>query len=158
MLITELIFIALLALGGIMGFRKGLIAQVSMFLALLLGIWGAIHFSEFTGQYLTTWFNLQGDNAFLASFVVTFALVVLLVYFVGKFAARLLKVMLLGWVDKLAGLLFGVLKMALLISVVLVILFRTGVSERNNVRQFFTAIWRNLPLPFIPVYVTSVMR
>ena len=80
MLITELIFIALLALGGIMGFRKGLIAQVSMFLALLLGIWGAIHFSKFTGQYLTTWFNLQGDNAFLASFIVTFALVVLLVY------------------------------------------------------------------------------
>ena len=141
MLITELIFIALLALGGIMGFRKGLIAQVSMFLALLLGIWGAIHFSEFTGQYLTTWFNLQGDNAFLASFIVTFALVVLLVYFVGKFAARLLKVMLLGWVDKLAGLLFGVLKMALLISVVLVILFRTGVSEKLFSEEQRTAIF-----------------
>lgn len=156
MLITELIFIALLALGGIMGFRKGLIAQVSMFLALLLGIWGAIHFSEFTGQHLTTWFNLQGDNAFLASFVVTFALVVLLVYFVGKFAARLLKVMLLGWVDKLAGLLFGVLKMALLISVVLVILFRTGVSEKLFSEEQRTAIfYRNLE-KFAPAIYPSL--
>ncbi len=156
MFITELIFIGLLALGGIMGFRKGLIAQVSMFLALLLGIWAAIHFSEFTGRYLTAWFNLQGDNAFLASFVVTFAAVVLLVYFVGKFASRLLKVMFLGWVDKLAGLLLGILKMALLLSVVLVILHRTGVSEKLFSEEQRSAIfYRNLE-KFAPTIYPSL--
>lgn len=156
MFITELIFIGLLALGGIMGFRKGLIAQVSMFLALLLGIWAAIHFSEFTGRYLSAWFNLQGDNAFLASFVVTFAAVVLLVYFVGKFASRLLKVMFLGWVDKLAGLLLGILKMALLLSVVLVILHRTGVSEKLFSEEQRSAIfYRNLE-KFAPTIYPSL--
>jgi colicin V production protein len=156
MFISELIFIGLLALGGIMGFRKGLIAQVSMFLALLLGIWAAIHFSEFTGRYLSAWFNLQGDNAFLASFVVTFAAVVLLVYFVGKFASRLLKVMFLGWVDKLAGLLLGILKMALLLSVVLVILHRTGVSEKLFSEEQRSAIfYRNLE-KFAPTIYPSL--
>ena len=156
MLITEIIFIGLLGLGGIMGFRKGLIAQVSMFVALLLGIWAAIHLSQFTGRYLTVWFNLQGDNAFLASFIVTFALVVLLVYFVGKLAARMLKVVLLGWVDKLAGLLFGILKMALLISVVLVLLLRSGVSERIFSEEQRTAIfYRNLE-KFAPAIYPSL--
>jgi len=156
MFISELIFIGLLALGGIMGFRKGLIAQVSMFLALLLGIWAAIHFSEFTGRYLSAWFNLQGDNAFLASFVVTFAAVVLLVYFVGKSASRLLKVMFLGWVDKLAGLLLGILKMALLLSVVLVILHRTGVSEKLFSEEQRSAIfYRNLE-KFAPTIYPSL--
>ncbi len=156
MFISELIFIGLLALGGIMGFRKGLIAQVSMFLALLLGIWAAIHFSEFTGRYLSAWFNLHGDNAFLASFVVTFAAVVLLVYFVGKFASRLLKVMFLGWVDKLAGLLLGILKMALLLSVVLVIFHRTGVSEKLFSEEQRSAIfYRNLE-KFAPTIYPSL--
>jgi len=155
---TEWILIALLALAGVRGFQKGFIAQITMFVGLLLGIWIAIHFSNFTGNYLTRWFHLEGDNAYIASFVVTFAGVVLMVYFLGKVATRLLRVVLLGWVNKLAGLLFSILKTALLLSVLLNILARTHLNEKLfTTEQRQKIFYRNIE-KFAPTIYPSLQK
>ena len=46
----DLLLIIILGLAGIMGFRKGLIAQVIMVVALLLGLWAVIHLSDWTAR------------------------------------------------------------------------------------------------------------
>ncbi len=111
----------LLVLAAINGFRKGLVAEVASIAALILGIWGAIEFSYVTSDFLVENFELQTDHLNLISFVITFVVIVVLVHIVGNVVSKLLDAVMLGFVNKLAGLVFGVLKAALILSVVLVI-------------------------------------
>lgn len=130
---VDILFLALFAIAAIMGFRKGFIAQVVMFVALLVGIWACLKFSNFTAEYLAEHFEFArtSDRATtLWAFGVTFSLTVLLVYLLGAFASRTLKALLLGWVNRMLGLIFGVLKLALILSVLISALSYGHVLER----------------------------
>ncbi len=104
------------------GFRKGLVIELTSLVALLLGIYMAIHFSDITATYLSEWFNIQGKYISIVSFSLTFIGVVILVYFVGKLIEKFVDILLLGLVNKALGMLFGLLKMALVLSTFIYIL------------------------------------
>lgn len=111
----------LLIFAAISGFRKGLIAEVASLAALILGIWGAIKFSYITSEFLIENFNLQTEYLNLISFAVTFVVIVILVHIVGSAVTKMIDVVMLGFVNKLAGLVFGVIKSALILSIILVV-------------------------------------
>ena len=58
----------------------------------------------------------------VVSFIITFIVVVFLVYAVGKLLEKLINLVALGFLNKIAGAVFGLLKGAVLISVVLMII------------------------------------
>lgn len=117
----DLVLGILLILGAISGFSKGLIAEVASIAALILGIWGAIEFSYVTSDFLTENFQLKTDYLNIISFVVTFVVIVILVHIVGSTVNKMIDTIMLGWINKLAGLVFGLLKSALILSILLVI-------------------------------------
>lgn len=117
----DLVLGILLILGAISGFSKGLIAEVASLAALILGIWGAIEFSYITSDFLVENFQLTTDYLNIISFVVTFIVIVILVHIVGSTVNKLIDTVMLGWINKLAGLVFGLLKSALILSILLVI-------------------------------------
>lgn len=117
----DIILGILLVLAAISGFSKGLIAEVASLAALILGIWGAIQFSYVTSDFLVEYFNLSTDYLNLISFVVTFVVIVILVHIVGNVVNKMVETVMLGFVNKLAGLVFGVLKSALILSIILVL-------------------------------------
>lgn len=117
--IVDIILIGLLVVGGVRGFKKGLIDQVVSIAALLLGIWVAIRFSDFTANLLITKFNFTSEYISVISFVITFAAAVVGVHFVGKLAEKLIDMVALGFVNRLAGFAVGVLLWGFILSVVL---------------------------------------
>lgn len=117
----DLVLGILLILGAISGFSKGLIAEVASLAALILGIWGAIEFSYITSDFLVENFQLKTDYLNIISFIVTFIVIVILVHIVGSTVNKMVDTVMLGWINKLAGLIFGVLKTALILSILLVI-------------------------------------
>lgn len=117
----DIILGILLILAGISGFRKGLIAEVASLAALILGIWGAIKFSYVTTEFLIENFNIQTEYLNLISFAVTFVVIVILVHIIGATVNKIAETVMLGFVNKLAGLVFGVLKSALILSIILVV-------------------------------------
>ncbi|MFV0593487.1 MAG: CvpA family protein [Draconibacterium sp.] len=117
----DIILLILLVLSAINGFTKGLIAEVVSLAALILGIWGAIEFSYITSEFLIENFHLTTKHLNIISFVVTFVVIVILVHIVGNVVNKMAEAVLLGFVNKLAGLVFGVIKSALIISVLLVV-------------------------------------
>lgn len=117
----DIILLMLLALSAIGGFRKGLIVEVASLAALILGIWGAIKFSGITAQLLVDQLDAKWDYLPLISFVVTFVVIVILVHIVGKVVDKLVKTVMLGFVNRLAGLVFGIARGALFLSIVLLI-------------------------------------
>lgn len=111
----------LLIFAAIGGFKKGLIAEVASLAALILGIWGAIKFSYITSEFLVENFNLQTDYLNLISFAVTFVVIVILVHIIGSAVTKMVDVVMLGFINKLAGLVFGIVKSALILSIILVV-------------------------------------
>jgi len=111
----------LLILSAISGFRKGFVVEVASLAALILGIWGAIKFSYVTSEFLVENFNIETDYLNLISFVVTFVVIVILVHIVGNTVNKMVNAVMLGFVNKLAGLVFGVLRAALILSIILVV-------------------------------------
>ncbi|MCF6358676.1 MAG: CvpA family protein [Draconibacterium sp.] len=111
----------LLILAAISGFRKGLIVELASLAALILGIWGAIEFSYITSEFLVEHFDWKWDHLNTVSFIITFIVIVILVNIVAKTVTKLVETIMLGFVNKLAGLVFGLLKGAIILSIVLVV-------------------------------------
>lgn len=105
--------------GLIIGFKKGLILELASFAALILGIIGALSFSDFMSQKLDGLFSIQKEYLGLISFLVTFMIIVLGVFLLARLIDKTLKLIALGLINRILGALFGLLKYALITSFVL---------------------------------------
>lgn len=126
----DLVFIILLLWAVYKGFTKGLISQLATLAALLLGIFGAIKFSDFTSDLLIKNFEISGQYLPIISFAVTFIVIVIGVHLVAKMVDKLIEAVALGIINRLLGVLFSVLKIAFIISIILV--FINKLDNRYN--------------------------
>jgi membrane protein required for colicin V production len=117
----DIIILVPLAWFAFKGFRNGFIIEIAVLIALVLGLFAAIHFSEYTAGVLIEKFNFHGGNVRLVSYVVTFLVTMILVYFLGRFISTLVKSVGLGIVNRLAGLLLGVVKAFLIVGAFLML-------------------------------------
>lgn len=124
--VLDIILGAILVFAAIRGFQKGFFIELASIAALLLGIWGAVEFSGFTAYYLHSVFNWNSDHMGLIAFIVTFILVVVVVHLVARLADTLFKAVALGMLNRLAGVVVGVLKAAFIISVLLIVIEMVG--------------------------------
>lgn len=112
-----LIFI-IVVFAAFRGFRKGLIIEVASLLALLLGIYGAIHLSDFVASFLGENWQIDSNYLPMLSFVVTFFIIIFAVFLLGKMLEGFINLIALGLVNKLLGLLFGLVKATLIMSII----------------------------------------
>jgi len=117
--VLDIIFLVPLIWFAYRGFQKGFIIELSSLVALILGIYIAINFSGLTAGWLTDNFDISEKYLTIISFIVTFIVVVVGVFMIGKVLEKFIDVLLLGFINKIAGGAFGVIKAAFLISVVL---------------------------------------
>ena len=101
------------------GFRKGLVYMVASLTALLLGVLGAIRFHGQTGAILSSWFKINPEHLNLVAFAVSFLIIVLIVHTVAFMVDRLIKAVALGFVNRAAGMVFGLFVAAFVVSIVL---------------------------------------
>ncbi|NQU87943.1 MAG: CvpA family protein [Mariniphaga sp.] len=120
----DIVLVILLLLAAISGFKKGLIVELASLAALILGIWGAFEFSDITAEFLVENFNWNWDHLNVVSFVITFVVIVILVHIIGSVINKMIEVAMLGFLNRLAGIVFGVVKSALILSVILVVFDR----------------------------------
>lgn len=128
------------------GFRKGLVYMIASLTALVLGILGAMRFHERMGDLLNNWFEINPEHLNILSFAVTFILIVLLVHVAAFLVDKLIKAVALNFVNRLAGMVFGVLVTAFLISVIL-----QPVAAANSKKAFISEETIQGSLLFIPL-------
>ncbi len=123
-----LILIPLIA-GLFSGFKNGFIGEIASLAALVFGIWGAIKFSDWTANLLTTW-GIESQYMHIISFVITFIIIVVVIQIIAKMLSQLVRSLALGWIDRLAGIVVGLVKAALITSVILFVI--DIVDERKS--------------------------
>jgi membrane protein required for colicin V production len=125
----DAIIIIVLIFAVIRGFTNGLVKEVASLAALILGIWGAIKFSDFTADKLYVYFDLTGKYVGIISFMITFGIIVVVIHFIGVLLDKLLEAVALGFVNRLLGMIFGLIKSVLILSVIFVILNAINASR-----------------------------
>jgi membrane protein required for colicin V production len=111
-----------IAWGLYKGFTKGLIVEAATFVAFGLGVWGGIHFSDIMATKIKEWFNWNSPYLPIVSFAITFLGIVILIYFIAKLIQRMAEGMALGVLNKIGGAIFGALKFAMVMSVVIFVI------------------------------------
>jgi membrane protein required for colicin V production len=131
MSIIDIVLGALLLFGLIRGAMKGLFVEVASLVALVLGVYGAIHFSGFAAELLESKVDWNQKTINIVAFAITFVIIVLAISLAGKALTKLADFAALGIINKLAGGLFGALKIGLILSVLLIVF-----NKLNNTLPF----------------------
>ena len=142
----DIIIIIPLIWGAFKGFKKGLIIEIASLIALFLGVWGGVKFSSISAKYLSEMFDVSEKIMPLISFAITFILIVIAVYALAKMLQKVIKMVAIGLVNKIAGLAFGVLKFTLIISIIL-----TLVNNVNSEIEFIEPEMETSSLLYKPI-------
>lgn len=118
----DIVIAIILILFCIKGFRKGLINEVVSLLAFVLGIYGAMCFSDFTAARLVEFIDINPRYINTVAFILTFIILVILVNLLGNLVTKIVKSLKLGLANRIGGILFGGLKGILLCSLLMMVL------------------------------------
>ena len=122
----DIVLGGLILFGFVRGFMKGLFVEVASLVALIAGIYGAIHFSYFVGDFLANRLSWEEKYINLAAFTVTFVIIIIVVSLAGKLLTKVADFAALGILNKILGGVFGGLKIAIILGAVLVFFHRTN--------------------------------
>jgi membrane protein required for colicin V production len=126
----DIVLGGLLAFALYKGIRNGLFVELASLVSLLAGIYFAIKFSSFIKGILTGFFHWNPNTIQVIAFVLTFILVVIGISLLGKFLTKIADFAYLGWINKLGGGFFRVLKTILIVGIVF------NVFEKINYNHF----------------------
>lgn len=113
----DIIIAALLLFGFVRGLMKGLFVEVASLVALVAGVYGAIHFSYFIGDWLKDSVTWDEKYVSLAAFAGTFVVIIIVIALLGKILTKIADFASLGILNKILGGVFGALKIGLILSV-----------------------------------------
>ncbi len=115
----DIIILIPILYGLIRGLFKGLVGEITSLAAVIIGIFCAKIFApEVSGWFLEI-FTMNQQVARVVSYLVIFFTVAICLHLVGKLIEKILSSISLGGVNKVLGALFGAIKLALIVSILL---------------------------------------
>lgn len=118
-MLIDIIAFALLLFALFKGWRKGLIIALFSFVAFFIGLAAALKLSSLAATYIGTYSTLSQRWLPVVAFLAVFILVSLLVTMGAKMLEGIVKMAMLGWVNKLGGIIFYTLLYFFIFSILL---------------------------------------
>jgi len=104
-MILDIIVAVILILAAIKGYRQGLIVALFSVIAFIIGLAAALKLSVVVAGYIGKAVNISDRWLPIISFAVVFLIVVLLVRLGAKFIQKSVELAMLGWLNKIGGIL-----------------------------------------------------
>lgn len=115
----DIIFAIIIIIACIKGYQKGLIVAVFSMVAFIVGLAAALKLSAAVAGWLGNHANISAKWLPLLSFALVFFAVVLLVRWGAKLVEKTFQMALLGWVNRIGGMLFYVVLYIIIFSIFL---------------------------------------
>ncbi|MCO5267683.1 MAG: CvpA family protein [Brumimicrobium sp.] len=148
---VDILLILPICIGAWFGFKKGFIIEVFTLLALLTGIYIAIHFSDWTSNLILKNTETEGSYIPIIAFTITFLAIGAMVYFAGKMLEGVVKAMQLNLLNKLIGMILGIIKVVYLLSILLTIL--EGYDDKG---KFIPSTTKDASLLYEPIQKITI--
>ena len=117
----DILIIIILSYGLIRGIFRGLVRELSSIIGVLGGFYAAYTYYPDVAELIAPWISNRSYQNIIA-FMVVFSIVVITVAILAVVIKYLLNIAYLGWVDRLCGSIFGLLKGALVCCVLFIML------------------------------------
>ena len=118
-MLIDLVALGLLVLAIFKGFSKGLIVAVFSFLAFIVGLAAALKLSALAAEYIGSAITVSQRWLPVLAFLAVFIVVVLLIRLGAKMLEGVVKIAMLGWLNRLGGIFFYILIYFFIYSIVL---------------------------------------
>lgn len=115
----DMLIVVVIAFCLIRGIFRGLINELSSIVGVFTGFYAAYTYYDNIARLLSRWVT---NSAYLniLSFLIVFCLIFILVGIIGVVIKYLLNIAFLGWMDRICGAGFGIIKGLLIVSVILI--------------------------------------
>ncbi|HTP66481.1 MAG TPA: CvpA family protein [Geobacteraceae bacterium] len=129
---VDILIWAILLFFLVKGFIKGLVKEACSLIGLLAGGWAAFKYHLYLAEAIRPFIHLPQSIASILSFIFIFILMGILFYLLGHLLTMVCKVMLLGGINRIGGVLFGFLEGAFLLCMVLYFCSAGPVPEKTK--------------------------
>ena len=127
----DILIVILLLFACWRGLKKGLIIELFTLLAVFAGLYAAIHFSDYLAVKLREDADWEWEYVPIVSFALCFLAVGAMVYFGGKMLEKVIQVVQLGIINRIAGAVFSIITMLLLLGGI--ILISDSYDQRSDI-------------------------
>jgi membrane protein required for colicin V production len=125
----DIIFAALLGYALYKGIKNGLFVEAASFVALIVGIFVAIKFSYVIKTTLETKVSWNPKYIEIIAFALTFIGVIIVIHLSAKLLTKIVDLAYLGWINRLAGAAFSMLKTILALSIVILLFEKINLNN-----------------------------
>ena len=137
-MIIDIIFAIIIVLAVIKGYQRGLIIGVFSLVSIIIGLAAAIKLSAVVAGWIGRSVNISEQWLPVISFAVVFLVVILLVRLGANAIEKTIEVVMLGWVNRLGGIIFYVAMYTIIFSVLLFYAEQTKLITTEAINQSAT--------------------
>ncbi len=117
---VDIILAIPLAIGAIRGFTRGFLLEIASLIGIIAGAFLAAMFGGMVAGFLSEYVDWNPDAIKIIAFVVVFILVIIVVKMIARVIEKFFKLVGINFLNRLAGVGAGTLKIAFILSVVLI--------------------------------------
>ena len=117
--ILDIIILICLIPAAVQGLRKGFISQVIAIVSLVAGVWASVRFADIASQWIAQYITASEQILKVTAFALIMVIVFTVLALVGKMLEATIRLVMLGWVNRLLGMCFSLLKCILILGLVI---------------------------------------
>ena len=118
-----------LLLGAFFGFKRGLVMELSRIVSLIVGVYVAVRFSYLFTDYIYQNSGIETELLPIISFCFLMVGMMVLIHLLAKLIDKTLKTVALGWALRITGGIFGLFRMAFIVSLILMLGHRSDILK-----------------------------
>jgi len=137
----DLVFYIVIILALIQGWKNGLIRGLISVICGIIGLAAAVKLSAVVATHMKSGLHISGWWLPILAFLLVFILVILIIRWLGILLEKVIDLALLGWVNKLGGILLYIIFYLSVYSVILFYATRSGmISQKSTLNSHFYSL------------------
>ena len=128
----DIIIIVILVMPAFIGLKRGLVGTVIPMIGIILGVIVAGRSYHHLSGLLDNWLNSEAQIK-IVGFIIIFVLFMLCAFLVANMLRKFLSILLLGWVDRIGGLAFGLITGGIIAGAILSLITHFFTSAEDTV-------------------------
>jgi membrane protein required for colicin V production len=133
LMIIDIAYLCVLVLAVFKGLQKGFIIAVFSFFAVIIGLAAALKLSAVVAGWLGTNTNVSARFLPILAFILVMIVVALLVRLFGILIQKALQIVMLGFINKIAGIILYAVLYTILLSVILFFAVKIGFIGQDTI-------------------------
>lgn len=134
----DVLFLLLIVVGAVRGFFRGLILAICSLVAYLVGLAAAMKCSHLVAERLQPYLHISSKWLPFIAFLLIFLVVILLVRLMAMALQKVTEGMMLGWANRLGGMLFYCILYATIFSILLFYLVNMHLIAEDTLQHSIT--------------------